>query len=51
MKTIEEVIAEIEKRISDLSEDMDITPFHMLGTDVISLDAISSLLQFIKEEE
>jgi len=49
MKTSEEVITEIEKRISALSEDMDLTPFHMLGTYVISIDALSSLLKFIKE--
>jgi len=51
MKTSEEIITEIEKRISELSEDMDLAPFHILGTYVISLDALSSLLKFIKEEK
>jgi len=49
MKTSEEIINEIEERISALSEDMYLAPFHMLGTYVISLDALSSLLKFIKE--
>jgi len=51
MKTSDEIITEIEKRISDLSEDMNLAPFHMLGTYVISIDALSSLLEFIKEGE
>ena len=51
MKTSEEIVEEIEKRITEMRLDIEFTPPHLVELRVIGDSVLSSILEFIKEEK
>jgi len=49
MKTSEEIIKEIERRITEMRLGIEFTPTHLVEMRVIGDSVLSSLLEFIKE--
>ena len=51
MKTSEEIIKEIERRITEMRLDSEFTPPHMVEIYLVGESVLSLILEFIKEDE